>query len=306
MPIRVDAWSGDRTVRLVDTFLYDPSAPPAGTPRELAYQLIADAEVMGMGRSTRHFTNRVDLYQSELHTEVTLQIHAQMEEANRLAETTATRAMATRANVCSKRKFVGSRRAIETSSASKKSRPEPTSSSKNDAEDDKIEIELEDNAKAQSSDEEFDGVKVTAPELPSREVLARSCKHVRIRLAAYGVRVHDDFYVDPAHKDFSPLDIARRLGDDLNLPVELVQAIAVDILEQVTGRGVHDDTLMMEGGDEGHPPPDVLRDKDNVTAAWVLDQRVHITNVAHLVSHHRPIQPQVPQPSSASSGGAGT
>jgi hypothetical protein len=45
----------------------------------------------------------------------------------------------------------------------------------------------------------------------------------------------------------------------------------------------------------------VVRDKDNVTAAWALDQRVHITNVAHLVSHHRPIQPQA-----GSSGAAAT
>jgi hypothetical protein len=34
--------------------------------------------------------------------------------------------------------------------------------------------------------------------------------------------------------------------------------------------------------DEGGPP-----DRRNATAAWPLEQRVHITNVAHLVAQHR-------------------
>ena len=82
-PVRVDAWSSDRTIRVVDTFLYDPSAPPGlhEDPFRVAYRLLADAEVMGMGRSGRHYTNRVELYRPDLHHEITRQIRAQMEFA---------------------------------------------------------------------------------------------------------------------------------------------------------------------------------------------------------------------------------
>jgi hypothetical protein len=67
----------------------------------------------------------------------------------------------------------------------------------------------------------------------------------------------------------------------LQLSDEAVVALAIDMAEQIHGLEVLPDEEGMEG-DEGGPP-----DRRNATAAWPLEQRVHITNVAHLVAQHR-------------------
>jgi SNF5 / SMARCB1 / INI1 len=317
-PVRVDAWSADRTIRIVDTFLYDPSAPTPAVaglqedPFRLAYQLLADAEVMGMGRSGRHYTNRVELYRPDLHHEITRQIRAQMESAKEQQRKQLDSAEAQQSAIASRRKRRVRAAAIEELlNASKKSKAEKedpvakTGDATTEANVAKKPDELPKDASSSvnesstSTGEILPGPaaksELIVPKLASKVEVASACRHVRLRLAAYGVRIHDDFFLDAGHEEnadgMGPIRIARQLGRDLKLPVELVQAIAMEIHEQLHGRSVHDDALMLAGGDDGQPPPEVLRDKDNVTAAWVLDQRVHITNVAHLVSYHRPNAP---------------
>jgi hypothetical protein len=316
-PVRVDAWSADRTIRIVDTFLYDPSAPTPAVaglqedPFRVAYQLLADAEVMGMGRSGRHYTNRVELYRPDLHHEITRQIRAQMESAREQQRKLLDSAEAQQSAIANRKKRRVWAAAIEELlNASKKSKTEKedpvakTGDATGEANAAKKPDELPKDASSSvnesstSTGEVLEGAATAesiVPKLASKEVVASACRHVRLRLAAYGVRIHDDFFLDAGHEDnadgMGPIRIARQLGRDLKLPVELVQAIAMEIHEQMHGRPVHDDALMLAGGDDGQPPPEVLRDKDNVTAAWVLDQRVHITNVAHLVSYHRPNAP---------------
>jgi hypothetical protein len=75
--------------------------------------------------------------------------------------------------------------------------------------------------------------------------------------------------------------MAQSIGKDLNLADEAVQAIAIDIAEQIYQMPVIKDVVAV---DEGGPK---LVDRRNMTAAWELEQRVHVTNVAHLVAQHR-------------------
>jgi hypothetical protein len=317
-PVRVDAWSSDRTIRVVDTFLYDPSAPPGlhEDPYRVAYRLLADAEVMGMGRSGRHYTNRVDLYRPDLHHEITRQIRAQMEFAKQQHRKQVESAEARQSALLSRKKRRARAVAMGRLTPAKKSKTKEeypvvktgdgagqADAGKKPEEEQRPKDSL--CSESQSSTSPGEGKQSTkaiiVPKLASKEIVASACKHVRLRLAAYGLRIHDDFFVDVRHDDdadgMGPIRIAQQLGRELKLPVELVQAIAIEIHEQLHGRPVHDDALMLAGGDDGQPPPEVLRDKDNVTAAWVLDQRVHITNVAHLVSHHRPNAPSIPSSS---------
>ena len=107
---------------------------------------------------------------------------------------------------------------------------------------------------------------------------------VRIRLTAFGVRVHDDFYIDPV-LDTSPLLVAQSIAKDLRLSDDLIVALAIDIAEQLHGmKTVQDPILPTYDKEQGAPVP---TDKKHITAAFKLEQRVHITNVAHLVHDYR-------------------
>ena len=70
IPIRVDVTSNDdeTKLRIVDTLLLDRNVlplPDASLPENALYiakSMLADAEVIGMGRTVRHFTGRLDLW----------------------------------------------------------------------------------------------------------------------------------------------------------------------------------------------------------------------------------------------------
>jgi hypothetical protein len=109
---------------------------------------------------------------------------------------------------------------------------------------------------------------------------------IRIRLTAFGIRIHDDFYVDPV-LDTSPLEIAQSIAKDLRLNDDLIVALAVDICEQMHGVHTNQQPILpaydkeQGGGKSGSSEPKFI------TAAYKLEQRVHIANVAHLVHDYR-------------------
>jgi hypothetical protein len=89
IPIRVDVVSDDKSIRIVETLLFDPTCwpVPLSAPlhesleknvRQLAHTLLSDLEVQGMGRTVRHFTGRVDLYSSSLQTKIEGQLRPQL------------------------------------------------------------------------------------------------------------------------------------------------------------------------------------------------------------------------------------
>lgn len=320
VPIRVDAWTSDKSFRLIDSLLYDLSGPPppavfTGTSSpttladQLAYQICADAEVMGMGRTARHFTNRLEVWKPELQREVARQIAEQLDAAASQDYSTKKSSSWSRSGSSGSRgrKRLWSGTDGETVPASKHPRetscrdPDPVPSLTTTQSDPKAVPPTttaldEDTAEAASGcppqPNQVESVNTATPIVPhppTPELVASTCIHIRLRMAAYGVRVHDDFYIDPSHPDSSPLLLAQSLGADLTLPYEVIQAIAMEIAEQLRGRVVvQDDMALQDGGDEGHPPTAVMKHPNNVTAAWMLEQRVHISNVAHLVQQHRP------------------
>ena len=94
IPIRVDAWSADKSTRIVDTILLDPtcwpipshSADPSVLVEEntqfLADTLLLDAEVMGMGRSENGFTGRQPLWNFSLQQRLCDQVRCSVELEN--------------------------------------------------------------------------------------------------------------------------------------------------------------------------------------------------------------------------------
>eukprot|EP00980_Cylindrotheca_fusiformis_P019142 scaffold6486_cov96-Cylindrotheca_fusiformis.AAC.6 len=88
IPIRVDASSDDKSVRIVDTFLFDPTCWPIPLSRPLsvsveenvqlmADSILSDAETNGMGRTVRHFTGRLDLWSESLQKKIEAQLRPQ-------------------------------------------------------------------------------------------------------------------------------------------------------------------------------------------------------------------------------------
>mmetsp|Transcript_22173 Transcript_22173/g.61728 ORF Transcript_22173/g.61728 Transcript_22173/m.61728 type:complete len:236 (-) Transcript_22173:2816-3523(-) len=89
VPVRVDVMSHDKTIRIVDTLLFDPSCWPITLYEPLfvsveenvthiAHTILSDAEVQPMGRTVRHFTGRLDLWSQKLQTSIEDQLRPQL------------------------------------------------------------------------------------------------------------------------------------------------------------------------------------------------------------------------------------
>jgi hypothetical protein len=89
VPVRVDVVSDDRSLRIVDTLLLDPTCWPVPlyhpledaiqeNAAQLAYSILSDAEVQSMGRTVRHFTNRQDLWTPRLQELTEQQLRPQL------------------------------------------------------------------------------------------------------------------------------------------------------------------------------------------------------------------------------------
>jgi len=96
----------------------------------------------------------------------------------------------------------------------------------------------------------------------------RDMVKIHLRLCINGVNINDDFQWDPSVPDQCPIAFAQTLAEDLKLPDEAVPAIAIAIVEQLSGIQV-----------EGTPQP---------TSAFHVDAREQVANVAHIASFHRP------------------
>lgn len=304
VPIRVDV-NFDKILRVVDTFLLDPNVWPIPRPkfcsteawieanaRYLASQLIADIEVIGMTRSgsgssntqaasqhaslssqQRQFIGRLDLTTQDLHDAVVDQIQSQLVAIVQGKHLSLDRSQAIKRKLTKEEK--------DQTQKVEENEVQPVDEGPKRA---KLESETKENSTpAEASVPSSDPLPVTQP--PDREgnrtQISSGTKSslipIRLRLSVHGVRIHDDFDWDP--NVMSALDFAQILGNDLNLSEEAIQAVAIDIAEQVQGLAITHDFVE---ADDGGP---TLR--SNRTAAWGLPQRVHVTNIAHLVANHR-------------------
>jgi hypothetical protein len=297
VPIRVDAFYEDDKktihIRLVDTLLLDPQLLPLPhssleeNTQHLAYTMLSDAEVLGMGRTVRHFTGRLDLWSHPLQQLIADQIRPQLQQAlsgkRVLLDTIRernTKKVKLEGNSTSSGKDPGSGLPNSNSQvAPPESAKEALKSS-----------EGENTQTVTAATEKVDFASKTKDEgteqahsfsrLEQQKSSSSSLIPIRLRLSVHGVRIHDDFYWDPRLKNVNPLVFARGLAQDLKLSDEAVQAIAIDIVEQLHGSKREADGDVEK--DEGGPMK-----RTNATAAWNLGQKVHITNVAYLVAQHR-------------------
>jgi hypothetical protein len=286
VPIRIDVMAEDNSVRIVDTLLIDRTVwpvplrtqdGPAALKSSLssnawyyAESVLGDAEVLGMGRTARHFTGRLDLWTPNMLEKIQACILPQLVAAVSHSDTMAKR---------------GLPNSLSETQAAKKMRTEndpPTvgSSTTVDTNPDKSNDNAKPNA-AYSTPITSSSLQET-PTALSANLVKSSTIPIRMRLSVHGIRIHDDWMWDPSRRDLNSLVMVESVGKDLNLPPEAIQAMAVSMTEQLWGLNLPSDPEQLEV-DEGGP-----QDRRNTTAAWALEQRVQLINLAHLVNQHRP------------------
>ena len=131
---------------------------------------------------------------------------------------------------------------------------------------------------------------------------------VRIRLRENGISLTDEFSVDPYHASSNPITIARSLVSDMNLPLEMVNSIAVSIAEQISGLEVEEslesvycnDDLNVLGGGEGEAFKRLVgtgagmaefgkrKVEREIPAAWVMDEKEEKCAMSHYLDKLRP------------------
>ena len=282
VPLRVNVVSDDKTVTLVETLLLDryiwpimPLLDPIEDSIQrnadaLAYMLLSDMEVQGMGRTTRHFTGRVDIWSASLQAKIKDQLVPQLRH---VAKTTKLKVVKRKAQLPS-RDY------------------EKEEMAKNDSKRQKVGKDTEDGAEEDASEgkkegkEESDhsvkkeGSTESAPPPAIRKKKHSKLVPVRLRLCVNGIRIHDDFIWDLSIPQ-CPIEFAQSLGDDLNLSDEAVVAIVTSIVEQLDGSAVEDTN------DLDHAGPEATARK-HATAAWKVDPKENVNNLQQLLLRYRP------------------
>ena len=310
IPIRINVVSKDQTVRIVDTLLWDLSlGSDAQTAHDLAYHVLSDLEVQGMSRTARHFTGRVELWNSTAQQLIQNQIQNQLDAA-------------VHAFAIEQRRVVGKRRQLPMIQ-NQENKMDPSLLGTNKVHQTEVNPE--------SSAEEITTTPLVAASSGSPEKSSHDHHHrhkrkkspniipIRLRLIVNNVRIHDDFEWDcNLQHVYSPLDMACDLGRDLKLNDEAVQAIAIEITEQIL-RASHshehrhglpsfsssylgwneDSEQLYRTLQRRHKesktavllvPPSSAKDisPSNTTAAWEMDARDHVTNTTYVISQLKP------------------
>jgi len=248
-PVRIDVFSDDRNLRIVDSLLVDPTVWPVPLPRYFDYKcasemdsavdansqylansILSDAEVMGMGRTARHFTGRVDLWSDRLQKKIADQIRPQILEIIRLfyCETNSR-------NTKSDEIIKGRKRPRDENNTA--------NGPKGDFGDDQKIHKTSAEATTASGQNPKPAVSSTSAatdpvpsssssssntQSPPAEVSFDHLIPIRLRLSVHGVRIHDDLLWDPT-MPVSPLEMANAIAEDLGLANEAIQAIAIHV-----------------------------------------------------------------------------
>lgn len=254
IPIRIDV-TGD-SYRLVDSVLIDPHVP---IPNQLPFQLAADAQISNIvHRGRNQFANRLEtkIESSKVHEQILAQLQQYRSQQLQQAKTEPSK---------------------ETHEATEEAVEAPADPP-NDA------FSSEPPTKKQKTNNNKDQDIDTQPSSKTTQLIP-----VQLRLSMYGVRLHDDFLWDPSLEDVSFLQMAATLVQDLQLPVDCTNTIALAIAEQVYSNSgtksrlnnTYTHPLLPE---EGTP----ANLHENTTAAWTLAPSTYNTHLSHLVSHYRP------------------
>lgn len=254
IPVRIDVSSNDKSARIIDTLLIDPTCWPIPlyftsnansleeaverNIQEYAHGIISDAEVQGMGRTVRHFTGRIELWTPSLQTMVEDQLRPQIWQI------------------------------VHTHFQSHITTSTPTTSPPSLI---PISIRLLLNNYYYNTSGSTTGT--TPP-----------------HTGTLGIMVEEDFiFWDPAlAANISPLEVAQDIAKDLMLPDEAALDIATLMLEQIrsfqNNNNPTNDAVVLD--DE---TPSTSTSTSKPRGAWIMDPKEWLATTTHIVSNHRPL-----------------
>mgnify|MGYP005847742283 CR=1 FL=1 len=294
VPLRVNVVSDDKNTCIVDTILLDRNCWPVPlfypledavdrNAEELAYTLMSDMEVLGMGRTVRHFTGRMDIWNTSLFHKMVDQLRVQLKHVLKTSKLLPERAAAGN----QKRKLmevaagnVEAKKSKTEESESKKEGEDAKEESEKSKQEESKESKEENKQQEESEETKQDQQQQQTSVETTKKVKKASLVPIRLRLCVHGVRIHDDFVWDK-NLPLCPIEFAQTLGRDLNLSDEAVIAIVTSIVEQLDG-AVVDDTKDLDVADPSSSA------RKNATAAWPMEHKVHIMNMEHIVGLHKP------------------
>jgi len=261
VPIRVDVISEDKTLRIVDTLLFDPTCWPVTLFQpihvsmeenitQMAHTILSDAEVQGMGRTVRHFTGRLELWTPKLQKAVEDQLRPQLWKIAAMHRRNQ--------DCCNNIPMAITAPTTMTTPNEKKELPQPQ------------------------------------PQQQQDETLVP----ISIRLLIDRIMVHEDILWDK-HGRVSPFEFAEDMAVELNLPDEASVAIATTILEQLHGLSIDTtpDATLVATDDDDNKKKKKNSNKNNNTSsksssssgAWTIDLKEHASIVTQVVAQHRTI-----------------
>lgn len=287
-PLRVNVVSDDKTVTIVETIILDRTCWPVPlfypledaierNAHELAYTLLSDMECQGMGRTTRHFTGRVEMWSATLQKKIIDQLIPQLQH---VAKTSKIKILKRKSPT-----MVPSQ--ANNSTDIKTENEQDSSGNKKQKNDEDIAKDTREDSEKSETNEKDDAA--SNPDTPAPTAANRATKRlcnkaslvpVRLRLCINGVRIHDDFIWDLSVPQ-CPIEFARSFGEDLNLSDEAVVAVVTSIVEQLDGSTV-EDTSDLDGltGEKAA--------RKHASAAWQIDTKSNTSNLVQLVVKHRP------------------
>ena len=338
IPIRINVVSADQSMRIVQTILWDVNSLATSmrndhssscslletTAHELANHILSDMEVHGMSRTARHFTGRVDLWNDKAQQLIQEQIQSLLQSAvetwNQQARSNqkkrrreATFKEEEEGSVKTTRKSHNEKSTSQETSEIKENESEPSlAGDKDNQPTDKVPVPPGESFRSSEANNKTKGSGSDQKKSARRPLIP-----IRLRIIYQNTRIHDDFEWDCSLQHvYSPLQMAMDLGRDLKLPEEAVQAIAIEITEQImahSGKGGESSsstTTPTNWSDETAPhlfrtlqqrhkeskvammlaPPSTPLDiaSSNTTAAWEMDARELTQQSAILLAHQKP------------------
>jgi hypothetical protein len=280
VPVRVDVISDDGSIRIVDTMLWDPHCWPIALSgfsslsegveanvQSMAYNLVADLEVHGMGRTQRHFTGRVELWSPQLQAKVADQLRPQLLQIAR--------------DYCSFGAMYG---ALSSNDIGKTA-----------TQDTSITIASDEVEQPSSASQDAATAKSTTATTPT------CLREIPIRLDFNGILIQDDvMWCDTPSSSSSshsptncPVAISKSITKDLRLPDDAAVAVCTALVEQIHGttsvESIDATTFIPKAKwlDAASGSSSSL-EKKRVTGAWTMDQRDHLVKVSYLVAVHKP------------------
>jgi hypothetical protein len=340
IPIRVDCIDPKIPIRVVDTVLLDPTIWPIPfyyyngdttslaseqqqeqlelvleqNTERIAHMILADSEVIGMGRTVRHFTGRLEVWSHGLFDSMKEQIYSQLKSIVVGQYYHPYRSSQRINHVMTRSSSIQQHKKHNVDDGSVQDKTEMTETKRlkiHDKNDTNETVVSKDNDSNQNANQPRD-TSLFHDESSSQDNIKKNKNQpvmqpptpilipIQIHLLMNGIEIDDEFMYDPS-VPVSFIDIAKSIGYDLNLTDEIIQGLTIEIAEQIqkklyqpppsqlqqqASRSTKDNMTTTDNEDDTTNA--MRRTMTMVTSAQLLDPKLNYSYIQHHVTIQKP------------------